>query len=559
MRTESGRIEGGQTHEVFNQSPPYGGTNLFEADPLINSAASGFPDPVRQELSELGRFWGAHEARELARLANRHAPELERYDPKGRRLDRVAFHPAYHALMRRSVSAGLHCSSWDESDGEAGLRHRARAVRLYMAAQTECGHVCPMTMTNASLASLKTAPDLFEAWGPRILSRSYDHRLCPPDEKQGVTIGMGMTEKQGGTDVRANTTRAEPSEDGLYRITGHKWFFSAPMSDAFLVLAQAPDGLTCFLMPRFLPDGGVNAIRLERLKDKLGNRSNASAEVEFDAAGAWRVGDEGRGIATILEMVTLTRLDCAVASSGLMRAGFAEAVHHVRHRAAFGKKLVDQPLMTRVLADMALDLAAALALSLRLAESFDMAGDRPAEVAFARLVTPAAKYWICKSAPAFLYEAMECLGGNGYVEESALPRLYREAPVNAIWEGSGNVMALDVVRALRGEGVLEQVLETITEELGPGAKAAIDVLSAAASVAGEDEGSARILTEQLALTVAAAALRRDYPAAFADAFIATRLGRGWRSTYGMLDGRFDSRALIDYIAPAAGAELSPEA
>jgi putative acyl-CoA dehydrogenase len=408
-----------------------------------------------------------------------------------------------------------------------------------------------MTMTNASLASLKSAPDLLGTWAPRILSRSYDHTFRPAEEKRGVTIGMGMTEKQGGTDVRANTTRAERSEDGFYRLTGHKWFFSAPMSDAFLVLAQAPDGLTCFLLPRFLPDGERNGIRLERLKSKLGNRSNASSEVEFHGAGAWRVGGEGRGIATILEMVTLTRLDCVVASTGLMRAGFAEAVHHVRHRSAFGKRLIDQPLMTRVLSDMALDLAGALALSLRIAEAFDMADEQPAEAAYARLVTPAAKYWVCKTAPAFLYEAMECLGGNGYVEESTLPRLYREAPVNAIWEGSGNVMALDVVRALKGEGVLDQVLETIGSELGPGSKAAVDVLSAAAAVAAEDEGSARILTEQLALTAAAAALRRDYPPAFADAFIETRLGRAWRATYGMMDGRFDSRTLIDYIAPAA--------
>jgi putative acyl-CoA dehydrogenase len=464
----------------------------------------------------------------------------------------VNFHPAYHALMRRSMLAGLHCSSFDRGEEEAGVRHRARALRLYMTAQTECGHLCPMTMTNASLATLKHAPDLLATWAPKILSRSYDRNFRPVADKRGATVGMGMTEKQGGTDVRANLTRAEPAGDNLYRITGHKWFFSAPMSDAFLVLAQAGEGLTCFLMPRVLPDGTTNAIRLERLKDKLGNRSNASSEVEFDGASAWRVGNEGRGISTILEMVTLTRLDCAVASTGLMRGGLAEAIHHVRHRAAFGKRLVDQPLMQRVLADMALDLAAALALSLRLAEAFDMAPDQPAEAAYVRLMTPAVKYWVCKTTPAFVNEAMECLGGNGYVEESTLPRLYREGPVNAIWEGSGNVMALDVVRALNSHGVLEQVLATIGSELGQGSKAAIDVLSAAASVASEDEGSARILVEQLALTAAAAALRRDFPPAFADAFIETRLGRPWRSTYGMIDARFDSRTLVDYIAPAIG-------
>lgn len=542
----------GETHKVFNQAPFFGGLNLFESDPLASSATSGFPDSVRQDLSELGGFWGTHEAREFARLANRFGPELERFDAHGERSDQVTFHPAYHALMRRSILSGLHASAFDRDEEEAGLRHRARAIRLYMTAQTECGHICPMTMTNASLASLRHAPDLLADWAPRILSRTYDRNFRPAAEKRGVTIGMGMTEKQGGTDVRANTTRAEPAgEDGMYRLTGHKWFFSAPMSDAFLVLAQAEEGLTCFLMPRFLPDGTVNAIRLQRLKDKLGNRSNASSEVELDAAGAWRVGAEGRGIATILEMVTLTRLDCAVASAGLMRAALAEAVHHTRHRAAFGKPLIDQPLMARVLADMSLDLAGVLALSLRLAESFDMADDQPAEAAYRRLMTPVVKYWACKTAPAFIYEAMECLGGNGYVEESALPRLYREAPVNAIWEGSGNVMALDVVRALASEGTLDAVLETVGGELGPGSKAAVDVLAAAAEVAMEDEGSARILAEQLALTAAAAALRRDYPPVFADAFIETRLGRPWRATYGMLDGRFDSRALIDFIAPGS--------
>ena len=544
-------MSGDARTDVLNQSPPFGGINLFEADPLVNSAASGFPDAVRDELSDLGAFWGSYEAREFARLANIFTPELERYDAKGRRIDQVTFHPAYHALMRRSMLAGLHCSTWERGGGETGLRHRARAVRLYMTAQTECGHICPMTMTHASLATIRHAPELLGTWARRVLSRTYDRTFRPADEKQAVTIGMGMTERHGGTDVRANISRAEAGADGLYRITGHKWFLSAPMSDAFLVLAQAREGLSCFLMPRFFPDGTRNTIRIERLKEKLGNRSNASSEVQFDGAGAWRIGEEGRGIATILEMVTLTRLDCAVASTGLMRAALAEAVHHVRHRAVFGKALVDQPVMLRVLSDMSLDLAACLALSLRLAEAFDMAEQQPSEAAYARLMTPAVKYWICKTAPAFIYEAMECLGGNGYVEESTLPRLYREAPVNAIWEGSGNVMALDVMRALKGEA-LPQVLETLSEELGSGSRSAIDVLSAAATVAREDEGSARILTEQLALTAAAAALRRDFPSAFADAFIETRLGRPWRATYGMLDGRFDSRALLDYVAPEIG-------
>ena len=539
------------THTVINQSPPYGGNNLFATDPLLDLAASGFPDGVRQDLFQQGAFWGSHEARDIARLANTKLPELERYDGKGNRIDQVIYHPAYHALMRRSVAAGLHASIWEAGSGEHGLRHRARAARLYMTAQTECGHICPMTMTNASLASLRHASEINAAWAPRVTRRDYDRSLRPANEKRGATLGMGMTEKQGGSDVQANTTQAVRAGGSLYRLTGHKWFLSAPMSDAFLVLAQAPDGLTCFLMPRFLPDNTVNTIRLERLKDKLGNRSNASSEAEFDGAGAWRIGDEGRGVATILEMVTLTRLDCAVASAGLMRSALAEVVHHCRHRSAFDNVLIDQPVMARVMADMALDLAGALALSFRLAEAFDLQSDHAEEVAYARLMTPVIKYWICKNAPAFIYEAMECLGGNGYVEESALPRLYREAPVNAIWEGSGNVMALDVLRVLkRDRKTLDAVLDVLTQELGPASQRSVDVLSAAASVALEDEGAARMLTEQLALTAASAALRRDFPPAFADAFSETRLGRPWRSTYGMIDARFEASSFINAVCPA---------
>ncbi len=541
----------GGTHTIFNQPPPYGGNNLCTSDPLLEGATTGFSDAVRQDIADVGQFWGSADARELGRLANRNLPELKRFDASGYRRDMVELHPAYHALMRRSVAAGLHCSSWDDAQG--GTRHRARAARLFMTAQAECGHICPMTMTHASVASLRHAPDLFAEWLPRILSRTYDRAFRPAADKRGATIGMGMTEKQGGTDVRANTTRAEATGDGFYRITGHKWFMSAPMSDAFLVLAKVGEAPSLFLMPRFLPDGSVNGLRLERLKDKLGNRSNASAEVEFDGAGGFLVGEEGRGISTVLEMVTFTRLDCAIASAGLMRAGLAEAVHHCRHRSAFGTPLIDQPLMARVLADMALDQAGAFALSMRLAEAYDMMADRPEEAAFARLMTPAVKYWVCKSAPAFLYEAMECLGGNGYVEDSALPRHYREAPVNAIWEGSGNVMCLDVMRVLqREEGVLDAISAVLSDELGGSAEAAVNVLKAAAAVSAEDEGSARVLTEQLALTAAAAALRRDYPAALADAFIETRLGRPWRATYGMLDNRFDARAFVDYVCPETG-------
>ncbi|MCF1502779.1 isovaleryl-CoA dehydrogenase [Afifella sp. H1R] len=538
------------THAVFNQTPPRINLDLFQTDPLLDLMCAGFADPIRENLQQNGRFWGSGEAREFARLANSDLPELKRYDAWGRRINEVEFHPAYHALMRRSVASGLHCSVWERGGEEEPVRHRARAARLYMTAQAECGHICPMTMTNASIASLRHSPDLLSEWGPRLLSRTYDRASRNPAEKQGVTIGMGMTEKQGGTDVRQNRTHAEPTNQGFHRLTGHKWFMSAPMSDAFLVLAQTENGLSCFLMPRFLPDGTANTIRFERLKDKLGNRSNASSEAEFDGAHAWMVGEEGKGVRTIIEMVTYTRLDCAVASTGLMRAGLAEAVHHCRHRHVFGSELLDKPLMQRVLCDLTLDLAAAVALSFRLAEAFDLAADRPEEEAFARLMTPVAKYWICKSAQPFLAETMECLGGNGYVEESIMPRLVREAPVNAIWEGSGNVMALDVLRVLgRDPQILAMVLESFRQELGHNGRAAVDVLAAAAEVAMEDEGSARVLTEQLALTAAAAALRRDFPPVFADAFIETRLGRPWRSTYGMLDRRFNMRALLDYAFP----------
>ncbi|WP_084174881.1 isovaleryl-CoA dehydrogenase [Afifella pfennigii] len=539
-----------RTHAVFNQTPARVNVDLFHADPLLDLECSGFSDGVREDLAHVGRFWGSQEAREFARLANGEAPTLERYDAQGRRINEVNFHPAYHALMRRSVAAGLHCSVWERGGEEEPVRHRARAARLYMTAQTECGHICPMTMTNASLASLRHTPELLSEWGPKLLSRTYDRALRKPGDKQGVTIGMGMTEKQGGTDVRQNTTRAQPTNQGYFRLTGHKWFMSAPMSDAFLVLAQTDKGLSCFLMPRILPDGTENGIRLERLKDKLGNRSNASSEAEFEDAHAWLVGEDGRGVRTIIEMVTYTRLDCATASAGLMRAGLAEAVHHCRHRHVMGSALIDKPLMQRVLCDLTLDLAGAIALTFRLAEAFDMQAERPEEAAYARLMTPVAKYWICKSAPPFLAEAMECLGGNGYVEESVMPRLVREAPVNAIWEGSGNVMALDVLRVLERDGdALPAVLESLRQELGPNGRAAVEVLAAAADVAREDEGSARMLTEQLALTAAAAALRRDLPPVFADAFIESRLGRPWRATYGMLDRRFNMKALLDYAFP----------
>lgn len=538
------------TDEVINQPPPLTGGNAWRGDPLLIQLAERFSDPVRKDLDGLGKFVMTPEAQELARLANTDTPKLRTHDRQGRRLDLVEYHPAYHALMRRSVAGGLHSSVWENGDAEIGRRHQVRAARFYLTAELETGHLCPITMTSASLAALMASPKLFREWAPRVTTRKYDQTQKPPVQKTGLTLGMGMTEKQGGTDVRANTTRAERTGSGFYRLTGHKWFMSAPMSDAFLVLGQAPEGLSCFLVPRILGDGSGNGFRFQRLKDKLGNRSNASSEVEFVNAIGEMVGDPGAGVKTIMDMVTLTRLDCAIASSAIMRAGLAEAVHHTRHRQVFGANLLDQPLMQRVLADMALDVAAATALSFRLARSFDEAASDRGEAAFARAMTPVVKYWVCKIAPALLYEAMECLGGNGYVEEAPLARYYREAPVNAIWEGSGNVMALDVLRVLgRAPGLFEEVLAGIDRDLGAGGRGTIGVLKAAMQVASTDEGSARLLTEQLALSAAAAELRRLGAGRIADAFVETRLAGQWRTTYGMLDSRHDARMIIDTLYP----------
>jgi len=543
--------EGSVTQEGTNQPPPLAGGNAWRSDPLLIQITEPFSETVRQELDAFGRFVTSTEAQDMARLANTETPRLRTHDRQGNRVDLVEFHPAYHALMRRSVASGLHCSIWENTPAEKGMRHQVRASRFYLAAGLETGHLCPITMTSASLAALMAAPKLFREWAPRVITRRYDQSQKPPVEKSGLTLGMGMTEKQGGTDLRANTTRAERAGGGFYRLTGHKWFMSAPMSDAFLMLAQSTEGLSCFLVPRILGDGAANGLRFQRLKDKLGNRSNASSEVEFSGSIGEIVGDPGAGIRTIMDMVTLTRLDCAVASAAIMRAGLAEAVHHARHRMVFGKTLLDQPLMQRVLADMALDAAAATALAFRLARSFDEAAGDAAQAAFARAMTPVVKYWCCKIAPALLAEAMECLGGNGYVEDGVLTRHYREAPVNSIWEGSGNVMALDVLRVLeRAPQLFDTVLDGIESDIGAGGPGAVGVLRAAIQVAGSDEGSARILCEQLALTAAAAELKRQGAGRIADAFLETRLAGQWRTTYGMLDARHDSRLIVDMLYPA---------
>ncbi len=510
------------THEVFNQSPPYENVDLFASDvPLQDAVKANGAASELSTLAAFGKQWGTADMFALARQANENPPKLHSFDAEGNRSDTIEFHPAYHRFMRESIAAGLHSSTWTPSGQPAPAPAEVlRAARFYIAAQVETGHLCPITMTRAALAALAAEPELAAKVIPKVVTRNYDPLFRPWRDKSGMTLGMGMTEKQGGTDVRANTTVATPDGEG-YSIVGHKWFLSAPMCDAFLILAQAPGGLSCFLLPRFRLDGSINAVRFQCLKDKLGNRSNASGEVEFTDAFAWRVGEEGAGIRTILQMVQLTRFDCAIASAGLMRMALVQAVHHCRHRNVFGKRLYDQPMMRAVLADMALEVEAATALVFRLARALDRASDDPGEAAYARVMTPAAKYWICKRAPGFIFEAMECLGGNGYVEEGMLARLYREAPVNAIWEGSGNVMCLDVLRALKGE-----------EEAEVAAALARDAGAEGAKMDQTQEADARTGVGKLALLGCASALKAGAPVAVAEAFIRTRLMTPHDAVYG---------------------------
>ena len=540
------------THEVFNQSPPFEDVDLFVVDrPLALAVVANGGGQAAKELSDFGRYWGSAAMAERGRLANEITPKLRTFDARGNRRDVVEFHPAYHELMAHSAHAGLHNSTWSAEGRPAGDASEViRAAKFYMAAQVETGHLCPITMTRASVAALATEPTLLARAMPVISTRAYDPEFKPWWTKRGMTLGMGMTEKQGGTDVRANLTRAERDGDA-YRITGHKWFMSAPMCDAFLVLAQAERGLTCFFMPRFAPDGSVNAIEFQRLKDKLGNRSNASSEVEFKGAYALRVGEEGKGVRTIIQMVQLTRQDCAIASVGLMRSGLAHALHHTRHRNVFQKHLADQPLMQAVLSDMALHVEASIALVMRLCRSFDRTPQDVKEAAYMRLMTPVVKYWTCKNAPGFLYETMECLGGNGYVEEGILARHYREAPVNAIWEGSGNVMCLDVLRALSREpeaaaSVLQGLAEA-TQGLS-GAQETVGFIAKAFRRA-DGERLARLAVERLALLAAAAAVNAVAPHQ-AELFASTRLASDHGGLFGAIDlAEGDMKALLERALP----------
>ena len=571
------------THEVFNQPEPLVDYDLFATNRALQDALHfNAPDLQLPPLQALGRELGSAGMQAHARLANVHTPELRTHDRFGRRIDEVEFHPSYHALMQTAVGAGLHGTPWAENEaptpaaspaapppgGALAARggpsplgrspHVQRAAGFMLFTELEPSILCPISMTYAVAPALRDNPAIHAEWSPLLQSRAYDPALKVYRDKPGVTMGMGMTEKQGGSDVRANTTQAV--RDGSdawgerYAITGHKWFFSAPMCDAFLVLAQAPAGLSCFFLPRVLPDGTRNAIRIQRLKDKLGNKANASSEVEFHGAAAWLVGEEGRGVPQILEMGTMTRLDCSLGTSGLMRQAVALALNHTRQRSAFGKPLIEQPLMRNVLADLALESEAATALAIRLARSFDRQDDAH-ERLMARLLTPVAKFWICKRGSHLAQEAMECLGGNGYVEEGGqgvMARIYREMPLNSIWEGAGNIMAIDLLRALR-KGDAAAALE---RELAParGAHAALDRLVAALPARVEamaTEVEARRLAQDVALAVQAALLVQTAPEAVHAAFATSRLGGDWGYAFGTLGAGVDAGAIIERAMPVA--------
>ncbi|MEV0209154.1 DNA alkylation response protein [Streptomyces sp. NPDC050788] len=537
------------THDVTNQPPDLAPYDAAEDTALLEGLRREGADWAEEDIRRLGLRAGSTEAQEWAELANVHEPVLRTHDRYGNRIDEVDFHPSWHHLMRAAVAEGLAGAPWaDERPGA----HVARTAGGLVWGHTDAGHGCPTSMTYAAVPALRAQPDLAKVYEPLLTSREYDPELRVPTEKPGLLAGMGMTEKQGGSDVRTNTTTAWPTaEPGMYQLRGHKWFTSAPMCDVFLVLAQAPEGLSCFLVPRILPDGSRNSFRIQRLKDKLGNRSNASSEPEFDGTLAWLVGPEGRGVKTIIEMVNCTRLDCVMMSATLMRKTLVEAGHHVRHRSAFGARLIDQPLMRNVLADLALESEAATTLTLRLAGAADRAvrGDA-GESAFRRIATAVGKYWVTKRGPAFTAEALECLGGNGYVEESGMPRHYREAPLLSIWEGSGNVNALDVLRALRREPATAQALFDELA-LAKGADARLDaaVLRLEGQLAAGSESGARRLVEQMALTLQASLLVRHAPAAVADAFCATRLGGDWGHAFGTLPGTADLDAVLNRALP----------
>jgi putative acyl-CoA dehydrogenase len=544
------------THEVTNQTPPLLGHDPIAGDAALSEACLRHADAdALASLAELGALAGSEQAQEWGRLANENPPRLRTHDRYGHRVDEVEFHPAWHELMGTAIGHGLAGAPWADARPSThptapgkGDRHAhvRRAVGYLGWTQVEMGHGCPVTMTYAVVPALRRAPDLAAALEPGLTSREYQFGLADPRTKRGLVAGMGMTEKQGGSDVRANTTRATPNGDGSWSLTGHKWFTSAPMSDLFLVLAQTVEGLSCFLVPRVVPGGERNVFGLQRLKDKLGDRSNASSEVEFDRTTGWLVGEPGRGVPAIIEMVATTRLDCVLGSAATVRAALTQAVHHARHRRAFGALLVDQPLMQNVLADLALESEAATALAVRLAAAQD-AGERD----YLRLAGAVAKFWVCKRTPLAVAEALEVLGGNGFVEESGMPRLYRQAPLNSIWEGSGNVIALDVLRAL-GAGSVALAAVTAELDTARGVDARYDAaLKRLSAELGDPEQlplRARRIAGQLALCLQGSLLLQHAPSAVADAFCATRLGGDWGAVLGTLPPGTPVAELVDRAA-----------
>ena len=537
------------THEVFNQVPPLVDYDAADDAVLLEGLRREGAGWAAEEVHELGRLTGTPLAQGWGRQANDCPPVLRTHDRYGHRIDEVEFHPAWHDLMRTAVEHGLHGAPW--ADGREGA-HVARAAKFY-AWRVDAGHGCPISMTYAAVPAIRQNPELAAAYEPLLAAPHYDFGPRAPLTKQGLLAGMSMTEKQGGSDVRANTTRATAQGDGSYTLVGHKWFTSAPMCDIFLTLAQTDAGLTCFLVPRVLPDGTRNPLRVMRLKDKLGNRSNASAEIEYENAVGWRVGDEGRGVRTIIEMVNMTRLDCVIGAAAGMRQGLTEAAHHAAHRKAFGKYLIDQPLMRNVIADLAIESEAATLLMTRLAGATDRSvrGDAQ-ETAFKRLALAVGKYWICKRWPAHAAESLECLGGNGYVEDSGMPRLFRESPLNGIWEGSGNVAALDVLRAMAKEPeTVQAFFEEV--ELAQGADAhlgrAIRQVKDALTDLDTIEYRARHIVERMALVLQASLLLRHGHPAVTDAFCTTRLAGNWGHAYGTLPPSLDLGAIIDRATP----------
>ena len=538
----TGAATHGQTHEVLNQPPPLVGHDVADDPALLEGVAREGASWYLDDLHRVGVMAGSEQVQRWGDEANRVEPVLRTHDRFGHRVDEVDFHPSWHRLLDVAVAEGLAGAPW--ADDRPGA-HVARAAGFFAWGQAEAGHGCPVSMTYAVVPALRTTPELAAVYEPLLTSRVYDPGLRTPTTKRGLLAGMGMTEKQGGSDVRANTTSAVEAGDGTWLLRGHKWFTSAPMCDVFLVLAQAPAGLSCFLVPRVLPDGSRNTFRIQRLKDKLGNRSNASSEPEFDGTVAWLVGEEGRGVRTIIEMVAMTRLDCVVGSAAGTRAAVVQAVHHARHRSAFGARLVDQPLMRAVLADLQVESEAATTLAMRLAGAVDRR-----ESAFARLAVPVGKYWVCKRQPTVVAEALECLGGNGYVEESGMPRLYREAPLNGIWEGSGNVQTLDVLRAMaRSPEAVEAFFEEVDLARGvdPRLDTAADGLREGLSDLGDLELRARRLVERMALVLQGSLLVRWSTQAVSDAFCASRLAGDWGHALGTLPRGVDTAGILDRV------------